>query len=52
VAERIAGTIGRAVPELRFTPGGRLLAVIAPLLPRLADRMMKIYHDDLRKGDS
>jgi short-subunit dehydrogenase len=51
VAERIATTVGRRVPELRFTPGGRFLAMVAPVSPRLADRMMKIYHDDLRKGD-
>lgn len=51
VAERIVSTVGRAVPELRFTAGGRLLAILAPLAPRLADWMMKIYHDDLRKGE-
>jgi short-subunit dehydrogenase len=47
VARRIAASIGRDVPEMVFTPGGRLLTIIACLWPKLADRMMKVYHDDL-----
>jgi len=45
VGERIAATVGRARPELIFTAGGRLLVWIQDLSPRLADRIMKAYHD-------
>ena len=47
VARRIVAAVGKPVPELVFTPGGRFLAVAATLWPRLADRMMKMYHDDM-----
>jgi NAD(P)-dependent dehydrogenase (short-subunit alcohol dehydrogenase family) len=47
VARGIVRAIGRNVPEMVFTPGGKLLALVSALWPRLADRMMKLYHDDL-----
>ena len=47
VARRIAATVGKNTPELVFSAGGKLLTVIATLCPRLADRMMKVYHDDI-----
>ncbi len=51
VARRIVRSTGRNVPELVFTAGGRLLTIIATLSPRLADRMMKLYHDSLLKDE-
>jgi len=50
VGRRIAACVGHDVPELRFTFGGRLLVVLAALWPGLADRIMKIYHDDLARN--
>ncbi len=47
VGERIAATTGRRRAELVFTPGGRILTLLGPLLPGLTDRLMKVYHDDL-----
>ena len=50
VGRKIAATVGKPVPELIFTAGGKLLTLIAALSPRLADRMMKLYHDDLARS--
>ena len=50
VARKIAATVGKPVPELIFTAGGKLLTLIAALSPRLTDRMMKLYHDDLARS--
>ena len=47
VARRIVATVGKHKPELVFSVGGKLLTLIAALCPRLADRMMKVYHDDV-----
>jgi len=47
VARRIAQSVGKNVPEMVFTPGGKILTKISALAPRLADRMMKVYHDDI-----
>ena len=47
VGRKIAATVGKPTPELVFTSGGKLLALIAALWPRAADRMMKHYHDNL-----
>jgi hypothetical protein len=49
VAQRIAATVGHRRPEIVFTPGGRFLSIVATLWPSLADRMMRLYHDDLAK---
>lgn len=49
VGRKIAATVGKPVPELIFTAGGKLLTVLATLSPRLTDAMMKIYHDELMK---
>jgi len=52
VARRIVRTVGRNKPELVFSLGGKLLIWVHHRFPRLADRMMKYYHDDLmRKKD-
>ncbi len=48
VGRKIAATVGRNKPELVFTAGGKFLATIAALSPRLTDAMMKVYHDDVR----
>ena len=45
VARKIVASIGKHRAELVFTAGGRLLTIISALWPRLADRMMKVYHD-------
>ena len=47
VARRIVATVGKNTPELVFSGGGKLLTFIAAVSPRLADWMMKRYHDDL-----
>ena len=47
IARKIARTVGRNKPELVFSAGGRLLVYISARWPRLADRIMKFYHDDL-----
>ena len=47
VARKIVAAVGKNKPELVFTAGGKLLTIIAALWPGLADRIMKIYHDDL-----
>jgi short-subunit dehydrogenase len=50
VARKIAATVGKSTPEIVFSAGGKLLVLIAALCPRLADAMMKLYHDDLVKS--
>lgn len=50
VAHRIVRTIGRHKPEIVFTLGGKFLVLVSQLWPSLADRMMKIYYDDLAKS--
>lgn len=52
VAGRIAATVGKHKPELVFSLGGKLLLLIAALSPRLADRMLKRYHDDIVRSAS
>jgi hypothetical protein len=47
VARRIVRTVGRKKPELVFSLGGKVLLWVSRRFPRLADRMMKYYHDDL-----
>lgn len=47
VARRIVRTVGKNRPQLVFTPGGKLLVLISALWPKLADKMMKVYHDDV-----
>jgi len=47
VARKIAATVGKNVPELVFTAGGKLLILTAAAWPGLADAMMRVYHDDL-----
>jgi len=49
VGRKIAATVGKPAPELVFTAGGKLLVWMAALFPRVADAMMKGYHDDLVK---
>jgi len=47
VARRIVARTGKVTPRIVFTAGGRLLVFLATVWPRLADRMLKVYHDDL-----
>jgi len=47
VARKIVAAIGKDIPEMVFTPGGKLLVLVSALWPRLADMMMKVYHDDV-----
>jgi len=49
VARKIAATVGKSKPELVFSVGGKFLVALSALWPRAADRIMKIYHDDLVK---
>ena len=50
IARRIAAAVGKNVPEMVFTPGGKFLVLVAALWPRLADRMMRVYHDHLLRS--
>jgi len=50
VARRITSSVGKSVPEIVFTTGGRFLTVLAAAWPRAADAMMKVYHDELVKA--
>ncbi|MHC4715892.1 MAG: SDR family NAD(P)-dependent oxidoreductase [Planctomycetota bacterium] len=49
VGRKIAATVGKPVPELVFTAGGRLLALLSALWPRGVDALMGVYHNDLVK---
>jgi short-subunit dehydrogenase len=49
VARRIVARTGKRTPRLVFTFGGRLLIAIMTLWPRLGDRLLKVYRDDLAK---
>ena len=51
VARRIVKRTGKRTPEMVFSIGGRLLIFINNRWPRLGDRMMKAYHDDLVKSE-
>lgn len=50
VGAAIARSVGRRRPQLVFTLGGKLLALIAALSPRTADAMMELYRRQLVKG--
>ena len=43
----IASPVGKNIPELTFTLGGKILTLLAALSPRLTDRLMTLYHDRL-----
>lgn len=47
VGQKIVRAAGHRKPEIVVTFGGKLLVIISALWPGLADRMMKLYHDDL-----
>jgi NAD(P)-dependent dehydrogenase (short-subunit alcohol dehydrogenase family) len=47
VGRKIAATVGKNAPELVFTLGGKFLILLATFSPRLADMLMKLYHDAL-----
>jgi short-subunit dehydrogenase len=49
VARGIVAAIGKNRPEIVFSLGGKVLAVMAALSPRLTDEAMAIYHADLIK---
>ncbi len=50
VARRIVARTGKRTPRLAFTAGGKLLMTLGAVCPRLADRLMKVYHDDLLRS--
>jgi short-subunit dehydrogenase len=50
VGRKIAATIGSSRPQIVFTLGGKFLALISALWPRLADQMMYVYYKDLAKA--
>ena len=50
IARRIVRRTGKYTPKMVFTAGGRFLIFLATVWPRLADRLMKVYHDDLQRG--
>ena len=47
VARKIVSSVGKNRPQLVFTWGGKVLVAVSTLFPRLADRMMKLYYDDM-----
>jgi len=47
VARAIAATVGRNRPEIVMSAGGKVLALLAAMSPRLTDWAMRLYHDDL-----
>jgi short-subunit dehydrogenase len=49
VAAKMADIVGKDRPQLIFTFGGKLLAVLSALFPRLVDRMMGRYFADISK---
>jgi hypothetical protein len=49
IGQAIARTAGRRKPELVFTLGGKFLALISALSPRVADGMMEMYRRELLK---
>jgi short-subunit dehydrogenase len=49
VARRIVARTGKRTPRLVFTLGGRALITIMTLWPRLGDRLLKVYRDDLAR---
>ena len=51
IARRIVATVGRRTPEVVFSVGGKALVLISALWPRLADRMMTAYYNDLTRED-
>ncbi len=46
VARKVIVAIGKNRPEMVFTPGGKLMAFLSALSPRLVDYMMKLYMGD------
>ncbi len=50
VARKIVAAVGKNKPEMVFTPGGKFLALISALSPRLTDYLMRLYHDELTKS--
>jgi uncharacterized protein len=52
VARKMVQSIGKRRPELVFTPGGKILIVLACLFPRLTDRLMGFYRDSLSRSMS
>jgi short-subunit dehydrogenase len=49
VAKGIVAAIGKNRPEIVFSAGGKMLALMAALSPRLTDAAMKLYYADLTK---
>ena len=50
VARKIAATVGKSTPELILTPGGKFLALAAAVSPRLTDRILELYRDEILGG--
>jgi len=51
VGRKIAATVGKSTPELVFSPGGKTLALLAALSPRLTDAMMGVYYRQQKTDD-
>lgn len=49
VAKRIVKRTGKRTPRMVFTIGGRFLMGLSALWPRAAERLLKVYRDDLAK---
>ena len=49
VARGIVAAVGKDRPEIIFSLGGKLLALLTALSPRLTDALMSLYYSDLAK---
>ena len=49
VARKMVNVIGKKRPEIVFTAGGKFLVLASAIWPKLADRMMRFYFEDLAK---
>ncbi len=50
VAKKLVRTVGRSKPELVFTAGGKFLALLSAISPRIVDGMMGLYLKDMEKN--
>ncbi|HAU38599.1 MAG TPA: short chain dehydrogenase [Phycisphaerales bacterium] len=50
IARAIVRAVGRDVPEMVFTAGGKCLVVLNTLWPGAADWILQRYHDDLLRA--
>jgi short-subunit dehydrogenase len=50
VAGRIVARTGKNTPRMVFTMGGKMLILLATVWPKMADRVMNVYYNDLLRS--